>query len=118
MNIFIGMGKVSLFQNRRIWRKDGIYYFCGLCGDYKIESDFYKSKHTPFGITYKCKIHYRSNKGGETDSSMDYLSLTSLKDSDLEETQLVLERLGYKFGPDQLPVWRQFEIRHGIKTTE
>ena len=116
--IFIEMGRVTSFQNRRIWRNDGIYYFCSFCGVYKIESVFYKSKQTPFGVTYKCKMHYRTEKGVKTDNTMDYLSLSTLKDSDFEQTQLFLERLGYKFGPDQLPVWMQFEIRHGFKTTD
>jgi hypothetical protein len=46
---------------------------------------------------------------------MDYLKLNPLSDKDFEDTQLVLEKLGYAFGPDQLPVWRQFEIKHNLK---
>jgi hypothetical protein len=92
---------------------DGFVYFCRLCGDYKPETEFYKSKDTHFGVSYKCKIHFKKTKQ-EDDDSMSYLKLQTITDSDFEQTQQLLENLGYKFGRDQEPVWRQFERRHNL----
>lgn len=107
--------KIDSYLKRRMLTENGWVYFCRLCGDYKPETDFYKSKDTHFGITYKCKIHYKKTTEEEEDPSLKHLKLTTLTDSDFEGTQEVLEKLGYKFGPNELPVWRQFEIKHNLK---
>ena len=81
--------------------------------DYKLETEFYKSKHNPFGITYKCKLHFNKNEG--RDSEMDYLKLQPVTEEDYLQTKSLLEKLGYTFGPNQLPVWEQFLIKHNLK---
>lgn len=105
--------RIKKYQNRRIMTDEGWKYFCNQCGDYKIESDFYNSKHTPFGITYKCKEHFRYEEKTEKDT--EHLKLNPITDSDLDETKVVLMRLGYEFGPDKPPVWEQFNTKHNIK---
>ena len=97
-----------------MWREDGIYYFCSLCGDYKLESEFYKSKNTNFGITYKCKIHYKKSTQEEKDDTNDHLRLSPITDDDFAGAQRLLEILGYKFGSEQLPVWKQFSNKHNL----
>jgi hypothetical protein len=113
----MGKTKIDSYLKRRMLTDNGWIYFCRLCGDYKPESDFYKSKHTHFGITYKCKLHYGKDKSNETpedDDIVSYLKLQKISDSDFEQTQVVLEKLGYRFGPNELPVWKQFEIKHNL----
>jgi hypothetical protein len=108
------MGNNIDFTKRRLWLEDGVYYFCTLCGDYKLETEFYKSKHTPFGITYKCKEHYKKSQEPK-DNSMDYLKLNPVSQQDLEETKLLLSRLGYKTEPGSQPIWQQFNTKHNLK---
>lgn len=91
----------------------GWTYFCSQCMDYKLETEFYKSKHNPFGITYKCKLHFTKNQ--ERDTEMDYLKLLPVTTEDYLQTKDLLEKLGFKFGPGQLPVWEQFLIKHKLK---
>lgn len=110
----MGTSKAERFLKRRMWREDGLYYFCSLCGDYKLESDFYKSKTTPFGITYKCKIHYKKSTTEEGEDKNDHLRLSPITDDDFAGAQRLLETLGYKFGADQLPVWKQFINKHNL----
>jgi hypothetical protein len=114
--IFIGMGQEQINYNlrRRMWREDGIYYFCRICGTYLREDLFYKSKRTPFKIDTKCKSHYTKREAGD-DGEMDYLKLNPIRDEDFEGTQMILERLGYKFGIDCPPIHIQFNQRHNIK---
>lgn len=116
MFIFIDMGnkKIESFLNRRMMTETGWLYFCRLCGEYKHESQFYNSKHTPFGKTYKCKVHYIKDKE-PADPEYDYLKMNPISDKDFVETERILKTLGYKIGPNELPVWRQFEIKHNIK---
>ena len=104
---------IRTYLSRRYLTEDGWLYFCRLCGDYKHESEFYKNKETAFGVSYKCKEHYKSVN--EEDKEMEYLNLNPIRDSDFEGAQALLENLGYKFGKDQPPVWEQFEIKHNIK---
>jgi len=113
--IFIEMGntKVQRLQKRRIMTESGWVYFCSQCGDYKSEEEFYKSKSTPFGLTYKCRLHFKYDE--PSDPKLDYLKLNPITDEDLEETEKVLNNMGYKTGPDELPIWRQFEIKHNLK---
>jgi hypothetical protein len=108
----MGTSKSEQYLKRRMWREDGLYYFCNLCGDYKLETEFYKSKNTPFGITYKCKLHYK--KDDNSTKEFDHLKLSPITDDDFLGAQILLENLGYKFGADQLPVWKQFEIKHNL----
>ncbi len=109
----MGEDRISRFQNRRLMTPDGWVYFCKLCGDYKPESEFYKNKAGHFGITYKCKEHYKISKI-KPDKSTEHLKLNKLTDEDFEQTQKVLERLGYEFGPNSLPVWQQFNKKHNL----
>ena len=109
----MGSKRIDSFLKRRMMTTEGWVYFCTSCGDYKPETEYYHSKSTPFGLTYKCRIHYRKDNT-PVDPSMDYLKLNPLKDEDFEDTQTVLEKLGYTFGPNQLPVWRQFELKHNL----
>ena len=109
----MGKTRIQTFQNRRIWKEDGIYLFCRSCGDYKLESEFYNSKDTPFGKTYKCKLHYDKTYYDD-DTDTEYLKMSPITDFDFEETERVLKDLGYKFGPGELPVWKQFEIKHNL----
>ena len=109
------MGKtMNSYLNRRIWKETGIFYFCRLCGDYKHEDEFYNSKQTPFGKTYKCRIHYIKDKEPK-DNSMDYLNLQTISDDDFSQARLVLQNLGYTFSPDSPPVWEQFNKKHNLK---
>ena len=113
--IFICMGskKIESYLNRRIWREDGTYYFCRLCGDYLHEREFYNSKDTPFGKTYKCRIHYSKNKEEDTEE-FEHLKMNPIKDSDFEGAEQLLTNLGFTFGAGELPVWKQFEIKHKL----
>ena len=109
------MGTImQTYLNRRIWKEDGVYYFCRLCGDYKHEIEFYNSKHTPFGKTYKCKIHYIKNKEPK-DTSMDYLNMKTITDEDFSQARLVLSNLGYTFAEGSEPVHIQFNKKYNIK---
>jgi len=110
----MGNSKIQAYLKRRMLTDEGWVYFCSLCGDYKLETEFYKSKQNPFGLTYKCKIHYKKDKT-PIDPTTEYIKLVNVTDSDFEQTQRLLEVLGYKFGKGQLPVWRQFEIKHKLK---
>jgi hypothetical protein len=109
----MGNSKTDRFLKRRMWREDGIYYFCTLCGDYKLETEFYNSKDTNFGKTYKCKLHYKKDQIKEEETN-EYLRLSTLTDEDFAGAQRLLETLGYKFGADQLPVWKQFILKHKL----
>lgn len=111
--MYMGQERINNNLNRRMWRDDGIYYFCRICGQYKHEDTFYKSKRTLWGLDTKCKIHY-TKKDKDDDGEMDYLKLAPLKDEDFEDTQRFLERLGYKFGAEHPPVHIQFNQRHNI----
>jgi len=90
----------------------GWTYFCSQCMDYKLETEFYRSKDTPFGITYKCKLHYKKNE--ESDPEMEYLKLQPITEDDYEQTKTLLEKLGYKTGPGELPIWQQFLTKHNL----
>jgi hypothetical protein len=108
----MGNSKIQSFQKRRILSDEGWLYFCNQCGDYKPEQEFYKSKHTPFGVTYKCRLHFKYTE--PADPEYDYLKLNPITDQDLEDTEKVLNKMGYKTGPGELPIWKQFELRHNL----
>lgn len=102
------------FLKRRMLTEAGWVYFCTSCGEYKLEKEFYKSKTNPFGLTYKCRVHYQKDDI-VNDPSTNYLKLNPLSDKDFQETELILTNMGFKFGPDELPVWKQFNIKHNLK---
>lgn len=110
----MGQEQIHKHLKRRMLTELGWTYFCRICGEYKPETEFYKSKTGPFRIDTKCKLHY-SKKEPNDDGSMDYLKLDPLNDEDFYGAQIVLERLGYKFGMDTPPIHIQFNQKHGIK---
>lgn len=110
----MGQEQIQINLKRRMLMEDGWNYFCRICGEYKPESNFYKSKTGLFKIDTRCKIHYEKKNKEET-NEMDYLRLDPLTDNDFEGAQRLLERLGYKFGVGIPPVHIQFEIKHNIK---
>lgn len=106
--------RIDSLLNRRFIGPDGNWFlFCRLCGEYKPESEFYNSKSGKFGKTYKCKQHYKKSDE-PVDPEFNYLNLTPLTDNDFVQTENLLKRLGYKIGPDELPIWKQFEIKHNL----
>ena len=107
------MAEFDKYLRRRMWREDGLSYFCRICGQYKSEKEFYQSKTGPFRIDTKCKIHYQKNKNEENDG-MEYLKLNPLKETDFIDTQKLLETLGYHFGPESPPVHLQFNKKHNL----
>jgi len=110
----MGQEQINYNLRRRMWREDGIYYFCRICGTYMREDLFYKSKRTPFKIDTKCKSHY-TKREADDDGEMDYLKLNPIRDEDFKGTQRILEQLGYKFGVEHPPVYIQFNQRHNLK---
>ena len=110
----MGKEQINFNLRRRMLTDEGWKYFCRNCGTYLPETNFYKSKTGPFKISTQCKIHY-SKKTKDDSDEMDYLKLDPLQDEDFQETQMMLERLGYKFGIDEPPVHIQFNTRHNIK---
>jgi hypothetical protein len=109
------MGKEQIEFNlkRRMLTETGWVYFCRICGNYLNEDQFYKSKSSPFKIDTKCRLHY-TKKNVDDDSSMNYLKLDPLSDEDFKGAQRLLETLGYEFGMDTPPIWKQFNIRHNL----
>lgn len=106
--------KVDSYLKRRIWKADGVYYFCRACGDYLLESNFYPDKQKNFGVSYTCKLHTKRNKKTDEDKEYDYLKMSRITDSDFDETQKLLENLGYRFGNTELPVYEQFKKKHNL----
>jgi len=95
------------YLSRRILTEHGWSFFCRLCGEYKPEADFYKSKKNLWGLDSKCKIHYTNTKDTEDMSDMDYMKLSPVKESDFINVQVMLERMGYKFGEGEESVHQQ-----------
>lgn len=107
------MGKEFEKQlSRRVLTEDGWSFFCRICGEYKPESDFYKSTKTKWGIDVKCKLHY-TRKNNDDDGEMNYLKLNPIKESDFVETQKLLEKLGYEFNGEE-SVHQQFMKKHNL----
>lgn len=106
--------KVDTYLKRRMWKDDGVYYFCRLCGDYLNEDMFYADKDKPFGLSYTCKVHTKKYKKTEEEKEFDHLKMSRITDKDFEETQKLLQQIGYKFGRDEKPVYEQFMIKHGL----
>lgn len=107
--------RIDTFLKRRIMGSDGTWHlFCRMCGEFKPETDFYNSKDTAWGKTHKCKLHYKEAKEPK-DDEMDYIRLSPIRESDFEGVERLLKMLGYKIGPDELPVYKQFELKHNLK---
>ena len=107
------MAEFDKYLKRRMLTDDGWQYFCRICGNYKPVSSFYTSKTGPFRIDTKCKEHY-TRKEKDNDSQMDYLKLDPLKETHFHQSQILLETLGYKIGPDIEPVYIQFNKKHNL----
>lgn len=107
------MAEFEQYLKRRMWTSEGLVYFCRICGQYKLETEFYQSKTGPFRIDTKCKMHYQK-KDKDDNGEMDYLKLNPLTEKDFIETQMFLERLGYHFGPESEPVFKQFNKKHNL----
>ena len=99
------------FLNRRIWDKDnGISYFCTVCGQYRPEADFYKSKRSKWGVETKCKRHY-TRRDQEDDNEDSHLKFTKLSEKDFTNARELLNKLGYDTSQD---VHNQFLNKHKI----
>jgi hypothetical protein len=99
--------------SRRIMTDKGWTFFCRICGQFKSETEFYKSNKTKWGIDTKCKLHY-TRREPDDDGEMDYLKLNPIKENDFVETQKMLERLGYRFDTEE-SVHQQFMKKHNLK---
>jgi hypothetical protein len=108
------MAEFEKYLTRRILGDNGFEYFCRICGTYLPEEQFYKSNKSPFKIDTKCKIHYKK-KDVDDDGSMDYLKLDPIKEDHFIESQKLLERMGYKFGRNEDPIYVQFNKKHNIE---
>jgi len=101
------------YLSRRMWTEDGIVYFCRICGTYLPEDQFFRKNDTPFKVDSRCKIHY-SKKEKDDDGDMDYFKLNSLTENDFINTQITLEKMGYKFGEGQPTVHQQFLTKYKL----
>jgi hypothetical protein len=108
------MGKFEKYLGRRFLGETGWLYFCRICGDYKDESEFYKRRDTPFQMDSRCKLHYQKNHKDD-DKENHHLKLNPLREQDFIDAQKLLERLGYKFGPNEDTVHTQFIKKYNIK---
>jgi len=104
--------------SRRVLTQDGWEFFCRICGQYKPEDDFYRSKKTKWGIDTKCKIHYKKINREEESDEYDYIKFNPIREEDFIGVQRILEALNYTFGPDELPIHEQFMERVKIKEDE
>lgn len=112
--IFIVMAEFDRYLKRRILTDEGWTYFCRICGTYKPQEDFYTRKTGNFRIDSRCKEHY-TRKTDNDDPSMDYLKLDPLKENHFHQTQTVLQNLGYRFGPNEEPIFIQFKKKHNLE---
>lgn len=100
------------FLNRRIWDKDkGVSYFCTVCGQYRPEADFYKSKRSKWGIETKCKRHY-TKRDVDDDDNDSHLKFSRLTESDFKNARELLNKLGYDTSKD---VHEQFMNKYKLK---
>jgi hypothetical protein len=100
------------YLSRRILKEEGWCFFCRICGTYLPEDQFYKSSQSKWGVDTKCKIHY-TRKDKNDDSDCDHLKLDPLTENDFIQTQLMLERLGYKFNSEET-IHEQFKKKYGL----
>jgi hypothetical protein len=107
------MGEFDNYLKRRMLGSGGWTYFCRICGQYKLETEFYTRNSEPFRIDTKCKLHY-TKKDKNDNGEMDHIKFNPLKQSDFVATQKFLETLGYKFGIGEEPVHIQFNKKHNL----
>ena len=99
------------FINRRIWDKDeGLSYFCPVCGKYKPEKDFYKSKKNKWGVEARCKIHFTKADKIENQQNP-HLKLSRVTEDDFIGARILLQKLGYDTTKD---IHEQFKKRHNL----
>lgn len=85
------------FVNRRIWDRElGLSYFCTICGCYKPEAEFYKSKRTKWGVETKCKIHFTKAEPDEVKGENAHLKFSRLTEKDFLGARKILNSLGYE----------------------
>ena len=99
------------YLSRRILGDNGFMYFCRICGEYKPENEFYKSKNSVWSLDTKCKIHYTRKENDEDDNP--HLKLNPLKEQDFIDTQIFLEKMGYDFS-NGISVHEQFLTKHKL----
>jgi hypothetical protein len=108
--------KQQIFQqqlSRRIMGEDGLWLvFCRTCGKYKPETEFYKKKKNAWGVDSRCKIHF-NRKEKDEDKSNDHLKLNPLTEDDFRQTQMLLQKLGYRFDTDE-SIHIQFLKKHKL----
>lgn len=106
--------KNNLLVGRRIMREDGIYYFCTMCGEYRHENQFYKSKRNIYKISYRCKIHKFDDKDKETLKGTEHLTFKKLTEKDFDECREFLTLLGYDITGESGTIHQQFMERHNL----
>lgn len=101
------------FLNRRIWDAErGLCYFCTICGTYRPEDEFYKSKRTAWGKDTRCKLHFRNrikDEGGN-----DHLKLAKLKEEDFIGAKKLLKSLGYDTSDPDNPIHLQVANKYKL----
>lgn len=110
------MGQKHIHSNlhRRMLTDNGWIYFCRVCGKFLPEENFYKQPRGRFGLNSKCKLHFGNQKTEPVDKEMEYLKLGPIQDEDFQGVQEFLGKLGYEFGPNADPIYKQFEQKHNI----
>lgn len=94
------------YLNRRIWDVElGLCYFCTICGTYKPEKEFYKSKRTAWGKDTRCKLHFKNRE--KDDSKNDHLKLSKVKEEDFAGAKQLLQLLGYDTSDPNNPIHQQ-----------
>lgn len=102
------------FLNRRIWDKEkGVSYFCTICGQYRPEGDFYKSKKNTWGYETRCKRHF-TKRDKDEDKDNSHLKFGRLDEKDFVGARKLLQQLGYNTTGD-VSVHEQFKKRHKLK---
>jgi hypothetical protein len=100
------------FINRRIWDKnDGVSYFCSICGKYKPEKEFYKSKKNKWGVETRCRLHF-TKRDKDDDRNDHHLKLSRVTEKDFIGARELLQQLGYDTTKD---VHQQFKNKHKLK---
>jgi hypothetical protein len=103
------------FINRRIWDKEnGLSYFCSICGKYKPEKDFYKSKRSMFGVETRCKLHFTKREKDSLPGEDSHLKFSRLTKKDFLGARDLLHLLGYDTNSD-VSVHQQFLTKHNLK---
>lgn len=94
------------FVNRRIWDKElGLCYFCTICGQYRPDKMFYRSKRTAWGKDTRCKLHY--TKKEKDDGTNNHLKLAKVKEEDFIGARELLKKLGYDTSATHNPIHQQ-----------